>query len=103
MEEKNMKTGRKASWTYDGIKEDSKNQTVPVPSNGNVDNSPRPSGVKRGEGEGDVNHGPGVTPNPDKYTGPGVGLTGNGVDNSPRPVKRGEGEGDVTHGPGIGK
>lgn len=86
---------------YPGIDEDAKNHIVP--GSNTVDNSPRPSGVKRGEGEDDVTHGPGVTPNPDKYTGPGVGLKGNGVDNSPRPVKRGEGEGDVTHGPGIGK
>ena len=39
-----------------------------------ADNSPRPKGVKRGQGEDDAAHGPGVTPNPDKYTGPGVGL-----------------------------
>lgn len=67
---------RKASWTYDGIKEDSKNQTVPVPSEGKVDNSRGPLGYSHGKGEEDKEH------------GPGVGLTGNGVDNSPSPVPR---------------
>ena len=46
-----------------------------VPAKDNkADNSPRPWGVKRGVGEDDVEHGPGVTPNPDNFTGPGVGL-----------------------------
>ncbi len=84
-----MKTGRKASWTYEGIKEDSKNQTVPVPSKGKVDNSTGPLGHNHGKGEEDKEH------------GPGIGLTGATVDNSPRPTKRGEGEGDVNHGPGV--
>ena len=39
-------------------------------------------------GEEDKEHGPGVTPNPDKTTGPGIGLTGATVDNSPSPVPR---------------
>lgn len=85
---------------YPEIDEDAKNHIVP--GSNTVDNSPRPKGVKRGQGEDDAAHGPGVTPNPDKYTGPGVGLGGANADNSPRPVKRGEGEGDTTHGPGIG-
>ena len=84
-----MKTGRKASWTYDGIKEDSKNQAVPVPSKGKVDNTKGPLGYNHGKGEEDKEH------------GPGIGLTGATVDNSPRPTKRGEGEGDVNHGPGV--
>ena len=79
---------RKASWTYDGIKEDSKNQTVPVPSKGKVDNSRGPLGYNRGAGEEDKEHGPGVTLNPDSYTGPGIGLTGATVDNTPSPVPR---------------
>ena len=84
-----MKTGRKASWTYEGIKEDSKNQTVPVPSKGKVDNTKGPLGYTHGAGEEDKEH------------GPGIGLNGATVDNSPRPTKRGEGEGDVNHGPGV--
>ncbi len=71
-----MKTGRKASWTYDGIKKDSKNQTVPVPSKGKVDNARGPLGYSRGKGEEDKEH------------GPGVGLKGNAADNSPNPVPR---------------
>ena len=55
-----------------GIDEDAKNHIVP--GNNAVDNSPRPKGVKRGQGEDDVTHGPGVTPNPDNFTGPGIGL-----------------------------
>lgn len=65
---------RKASWTYDGIKEDSKNQTVPVPSKGKVDNTRGPLGYNHGKGEEDKDYGPGVTPNPDKTAGPGVGI-----------------------------
>lgn len=84
-----MKTGRKASWTYNGIKEDSKNQTVPVPSKGKVDNTRGPLGYGHGKGEEDKEH------------GPGIGLNGATVDNSPRPTKRGEGEDDVNHGPGV--
>lgn len=57
---------------YPGIDEDARNRIV-LGSN-TVDNSPRPKGVKRGQGEDDVKHGPGVTPNPDSYTGPGIGL-----------------------------
>ena len=84
-----MTTGRKASWTYDGIIEDSKEQKVPVPSEGKVDNSRGPLGYNHGKGEEDKEH------------GPGIGLNGATVDNSPRPTKRGEGEGDVNHGPGV--
>lgn len=58
---------------YEGIDEDAKRQDVPVKDN-KADNSPRPKGVKRGQGEDDVTHGPGVTPNPDNFTGPGIGL-----------------------------
>ena len=65
---------RKASWTYEGIKEDSKNQTVPVPSKGKVDNTRGPLGYNHGKGEEDKDYGPGVTPNPDKTAGPGVGI-----------------------------
>lgn len=83
-----MITGRKASRVYDGMREDEKEQKVPVPSKGKVDNSRGPLGYNHGKGEEDKEHGPGVTPNPDKTTGPGVGLTGNGVDNSPSPVPR---------------
>ena len=83
-----MITGRKASRVYEGMREDEKNQTVPVPSKGKVDNTRGPLGYNHGKGEEDKEHGPGVTPNPDKTTGPGVGLTGNGVDNSPSPVPR---------------
>ena len=83
-----METGRKASEVYEGMREDEKEQKVPVPSKGKVDNSRGPLGYNHGVGEGDQEHGPGVTPNPDKTTGPGVGLTGNGVDNSPSPVPR---------------
>ena len=72
---------------YEGIDEDAKRQDVPVKDN-KADNSPHPVGYGRGVGEEDKEHGPGVTPNPDKTTGPGVGLTGNGVDNSPSPVPR---------------
>lgn len=67
---------KKASWTYDGIKEDSKNQTVPVPSKGKVDNARGPLGYSHGKGEEDKEH------------GPGVGLKGNAADNSPSPVPR---------------
>ena len=83
-----METGRKASGVYEGMREDEKEQKVPVPSKGKVDNSRGPLGYNHGKGEEDKEHGPGVTPNPDKTTGPGVGLTGNGVDNSPSPVPR---------------
>ncbi|WP_314828273.1 hypothetical protein [Oribacterium parvum] len=83
-----MITGRKASGVYGGMREDEKEQKVPVPSKGKVDNSRGPLGYNHGKGEEDKEHGPGVTPNPDKTTGPGVGLTGNGVDNSPSPVPR---------------
>ena len=62
---------RKASWTYDGIKEDSKTQKVPVPSKGKVDNSRGPLGYNHGVGEEDREHGPGVTPNPDKQINQG--------------------------------
>lgn len=58
---------------YEGIDEDAKRQDVPVKDN-KADHSPRPKGVKRGQGEDDAAHGPGVTPNPDSYTGPGIGL-----------------------------
>ena len=57
---------------YEGIDEDAKRQDVPVKDN-KADNSPRPKGVKRGQGEDDAAHGPGVTPNPDSYTGPVIG------------------------------
>ena len=57
---------------YEGIDRDASVQIVP--GSNTVDNSPRPKGVKRGRGEDDTTHGPGVTPNPDKYTGPGIGL-----------------------------
>ena len=83
-----MITGRKASGVYGGMREDEKEQKVPVPSKGKVDNSRGPLGYNHGVGEGDKGHGPGVTSNPDKTTGPGVGLTGNGVDNSPSPIPR---------------
>ena len=83
-----MITGRKASRVYEGMREDEKEQKVPVPSKGKVDNSRGPLGYNHGKGEEDKEHGPGVTPNPDKTTGPGVGLTGNGVDNSPSPIPR---------------
>ena len=79
---------KKASWTYNGIKEDEKNQTVPVPSEGKVDNSKGPLGYNHGKGEEDKEHGPGVTPSPYRTTGPGIGLTGNAADNSPSPVPR---------------
>nr|DAV39806.1 MAG TPA: hypothetical protein [Bacteriophage sp.] len=72
---------------YEGIDEDAKRQDVPVKDN-KADNSPHPVGYGRGVGEEDKEHGPGVTPNPDKTTGPGVGLTGATVDNSPSPVPR---------------
>ena len=58
---------------YEGIDEDAKRQDVPVKDN-KADNSPHPVGYGRGVGEEDKEHGPGVTPNPDKYTGPGIGL-----------------------------
>ena len=77
-----METGRKASGVYEGMREDEKEQKVPVPSKGKVDNSRGPLGYNHGKGEEDKEHGP------DKTTGPGVGLTGNGVDNSPSPVPR---------------
>ena len=59
---------------YDGIDEDEKKQEIPVPSKGQADNSAHPVGYGRGVGEEDKEHGPGVTPNPDKTTGPGVNL-----------------------------
>lgn len=83
-----MKTGRKASGVYEGMREDEKNQTIPVPSKGKVDNSRGPLGYNHGKGEEDKEHGPGVTPNPDKTTGPGVGLNGATVDNTPSPIPR---------------
>ena len=83
-----METGRKASGVYEGMREDEKEQKVPVPSKGKVDNSRGPLGYNHGKGEEDKEHGPGVTPNPDKTTGPGVGLTGATVDNTPSPVPR---------------
>ena len=83
-----MITGRKASGVYESMREDEKEQKVPVPSKGKVDNTRGPLGYNHGKGEEDKEHGPGVTPNPDKTTGPGVGLTGNGVDNSPSPIPR---------------
>ena len=83
-----MITGRKASGVYEGMREDEKEQKVPVPSKGKVDNTRGPLGYNHGKGEEDKEHGPGVVPNPDKTTGPGVGLTGNGVDNSPSPIPR---------------
>ena len=69
-----METGRKASGVYGGMREDEKEQKVPVPSKGKVDNSRGPLGYGHGKGEEDKEHGPGVTPNPDKTTGPGVNL-----------------------------
>nr|DAG03623.1 MAG TPA: hypothetical protein [Siphoviridae sp. cthGz5]DAJ77844.1 MAG TPA: hypothetical protein [Caudoviricetes sp.] len=57
---------------YPGIDEDARNHIVP--GSNTIDNSPRPKGVKRGQGEDDAEHGPGVTPNPDNFTGPGIGL-----------------------------
>lgn len=57
---------------YEGIDRDASVQIVP--GSNAVDNSPRPKGVKRGQCEDDVTNGPGVTPNPDNFTGPGVGL-----------------------------
>ena len=83
-----MITGRKASGVYEGMREDEKEQKVPVPSKGKVDNARGPLGYNHGVGEEDKEHGPGVTPNPDKTTGPGIGLTGNAADNSPSPVPR---------------
>lgn len=59
---------------YEGIEEDSKQQEVSVPSKGKADNSAHPVGYGRGVGEEDKDHGPGVTPNPDNTTGPGVNL-----------------------------
>lgn len=83
-----METGRKASGIYGGMREDEKNQAVPVPSKGKADNTRGPLGYNHGAGEEDKEHGPGVTPNPDKNTGPGISLTGATVDNSPSPVPR---------------
>ena len=83
-----MITGRKASGVYRGMREDEKEQKVPVPSKGKVDNSRGPLGYNHGKGEEDKEHGPGVTPNPDSYTGPGIGLTDATVDNSPSPIPR---------------
>ena len=83
-----MITGRKASGVYEGMREDEKEQKVPVPSKGKVDNTKGPLGYNHGKGEEDKEHGPGVTPNPDKTTGPGIGLTGNAADNSPSPIPR---------------
>ena len=71
-----MITGRKASGVYEGIREDEKEQKVPVPSKGKVDNTRGPLGYNHGVGEGDKRH------------GPGIGLTGATVDNSPSPVPR---------------
>lgn len=59
---------------YAGIDEDAKKQEIPVPSKGQADNSVHPVGYGRGVGEEDKEHGPGVTPNPDRTTGPGVNL-----------------------------
>ena len=56
-----------------GIDGDAKRQDVPVKDN-KADNSAHPVGYGRGVGEEDKEHGPGVTPNPDSYTGPGIGL-----------------------------
>ena len=97
-----MITGRKASGVYEGMREDEKEQKVPVPSKGKVDNSRGPLGYNRGAGEEDKEHGPGVVPHKEDSNGPGVGLGGATVDNSPRPTKRGEGDEDAAHGPGIG-
>ena len=72
---------------YEGIDEDAKRQDVPGKDN-KADNSPHPVGYGRGVGEEDKEHGPGVTPNPDKTAGPGIGLTGDTVDNSPSPIPR---------------
>ena len=83
-----MITGRKASGVYEGMREDEKEQKVPVPSKGKVDNTRGPLGYNHGKGEEDKGHGPGVTPNPNKTTGPGIGLTGNAADNSPSPIPR---------------
>lgn len=58
---------------YEGIDEDAKRQDVPVKDN-KADNSPHPVGYGRGVGEEDKEHGPGVTPNSDNFTGPGIGL-----------------------------
>ncbi len=58
---------------YEGIGDAAKRQDVPVKNN-KTDNSAHPVGYGRGVGEDDVEHGPGVTPNPDKFTGPGIGL-----------------------------
>ena len=71
-----MITGRKASGVYGGMREDEKEQKIPVPSKGKVDNSRGPLGYNHGKGEEDKEH------------GPGVGLTGNTADNSPSPVPR---------------
>ena len=71
-----METGRKASRVYDGMREDEKEQKVPVPSKGKVDNTRGPLGYNHGVGEEDKGH------------GPGVGLKGNAADNSPSPVPR---------------
>ena len=65
---------RKASGVYEGMREDEKEQKVPVPRKGKVDNTRGPLGYNHGAGEEDKEHGPGVTPNPDKTTGPGVNL-----------------------------
>ena len=71
-----MITGRKASRVYEGMREDEKKQTVPVPSKGKVDNTKGPLGHNHGKGEEDKEH------------GPGIGLTGATVDNSPSPIPR---------------
>ena len=97
-----METGRKASGVYGGMREDEKEQKVPVPSKGTVDNTRGPLGYNHGVGEEDKEHGPGVVPHEEDANGPGVGLGAAKVDNSPRPVKRGEGDEDAAHGPGIG-
>ena len=67
---------RKASGVYGGMREEEKEQTIPVPSKGKVDNARGPLGYNRGSGEEDKEH------------GPGVGLNGNAADNSPSPVPR---------------
>ena len=69
-----METGRKVSKVYEGMREDEKEQKVPVPSKGKVDNSSGPLGPNHGRGEEDKEHGPGVRPTPDKTTGPGVEI-----------------------------
>jgi len=57
---------------YPGIDEDARNHIVP--GSNTIDNSPRPKGVKRGQGEDGSARGPGGKPHPGSYTGPGIGL-----------------------------